>query len=385
MDDPAEQILLVDDELKVLKAYERNLGLDFDICVEASPEQALLRLEHEGPFAVILSDYNMPRMNGNELLLKAKEISPDTVRIMLTGNADLEKAMVAVNEGSVFRFLTKPCMLPALKKCLDDAIRQYQLENAEKELLNKTLNGSIQVLMEILSIMDHAAFSLAQKRRSAARKMAIHMKAPNLWAIEIASLLAEIGIVTLPDDTTERYLAGKALDESETKMVASIPEMSAKLVKRIPRLEKVSEIIRYQNKNYDGSGTPKDDTKERGIPVGSRILRVLNEYFRILVKGSSPQEALEMLELSPARFDPAALKSLRACAIRIGAVKADENKLKKIGLNGLKVGQTLRSDVKTQGGMLILKANQVLGPAHIQRIHNFATSDPIQEPIIVEV
>ena len=380
----SEQILLVDDELKVLKAYERNLGLDFEVAVEASPEQALMRIEHEGPFAVVLSDYNMPKMNGNDLLLKAKELSPDTVRIMLTGNADLEKAMVAVNEGSVYRFLTKPCPIPVLKKCLDDGIRQYQLITAEKDLLNKTLNGSIQALMEILSILNHAAFSLAQKRRAAAKQLALHMNASSLWAIEIAALLAEIGIVTLPDDTMERYLDGSQLDDLEKKMVDSLPEMSAQLINRIPRLDEVASIIKYQNKNYDGTGVPKDNVKSRGIPVGSRILRVLNDYFHILVKGSSPQDALKMMRLAENRYDPEVMQSLKGVALKIGTVKIDENSLKKVGLNGLKPGQTLRSDVRTRGGMLILKANQVLGPAHIQRIHNFASTDPIEEPVLVE-
>ncbi len=380
----SEQILLVDDELKVLKAYERNLGLDFEIAVESSPEQALIRLEHEGPFAAILSDYNMPKINGNDLLLKAKKIAPDTVRIMLTGYADLEKAMTAVNEGSVFRFLTKPCAVSALKKCLDDAIRQYQLITAEKDLLNKTLNGSLQVLMEILSIMDHAAFSLAQKRRAAAKRLAQQMDTPNTWTVEIAALLAEIGIVTLPDDTMKRYLGGAKLDGLEQKMVDNLPEMSSKLVSRIPRLEKVAEIILYQNNNYDDSEQLEDKVKQQEIPLGSRIIKVLNDYFRILIKGSTPQKAIDMMQLSKGEYDPNALKALRASATQIGTVKADEEKLKKVGLNGLKVGQTLRSDVKTQGGLLILKANQVIGPAHIQRIHNFASSDPIAEPIMVE-
>ncbi len=380
----SKQVLLVDDEQKVLKAYERNLGIDFDIAVEACPEQALMRIKHEGPFAVILSDYNMPKLNGNDFLRKAKELAPDSVRIMLTGYADLEKAMVAVNEGSVFRFLTKPCQLPALKQSLIDGIKQYRLVTAEKELLNKTLNGSIQVLMEILSILDHAAFSLAQKRRVAARKLATSIGISDLWAIEIAALLSEIGIVTLPDDTAERYLAGIQLDEVERKMIESLPEMSAKLVKRIPRLETVADIIAYQGKNYDGTGPPKDAKKERNLPAGSRILKALNDYFRIVMKGSSPNEALEMMKLSANKYDPDVLQNLQSCIGQIGPVIADESKLKKVGLNNLKAGQVLRSDVRTQTGMLILKANQTLGPTHIQRIHNFASSDPIEEPILVE-
>lgn len=379
-----EKILLVDDELKVLKAYERNLSADFAVVVASSGDQALTLLEREGPFAVLLTDYNMPGMNGNELLNRARAISPDTVRIMLTGYADLEKTITAVNEGSVFRFLTKPCPVEQLTLCLGDAIRQYNLVTAERELLNKTLGGSIQVMMEILGILNHAAFALAQKRRSGARALIRELGASNAWAIEIGAMLADIGMVTLPDDTMQRFLKGEVLSETEKKMVNDLPEMSARLIQKIPRLEEVARIVRYQRKDYNGGGLPVDEVSGTSIPEGARIIRVLNDYFRVLGKGASAQEAYNMLSVSREWYDPAVLKALARVAKGISGPSGAGSRLRKVGAKSLVVGQTLRSDIFGKDGTLILRANTVLGAAHVQRINNFDASFGVKGPILVE-
>ena len=139
-------ILFVDDELRILQAFERQLRKRFSIRTAESAQEALKILEVDGPCAVIVSDMWMPGMDGIELLARVKNLYPDTVRIMLTGNADQETAIEAVNCGQIFRFLTKPIPPEALTNSLDLAIREYRLITAEKELLSQTLKGSVNVL-----------------------------------------------------------------------------------------------------------------------------------------------------------------------------------------------------------------------------------------------
>src|SRR4029077_11303089 len=124
-------------------------------------EAALDKIAAHGPFAVVVSDRQMPRMDGIKFLSLVKERAPDTVRLMLTGNADLDGAIKVVNEGNIFRFLTKPCPLEVLGKAVEDALGQYRLVTAEKELLNKTLSGSIKLLCDILSMIDPQSFGRA--------------------------------------------------------------------------------------------------------------------------------------------------------------------------------------------------------------------------------
>src|SRR5882672_4792554 len=108
------KILCVDDEPNVLEAFSRSLRKDFQVFVAQSGEQGIAMIENEGPFAVVVSDMRMPEMDGIQFLSRVRETIPETVRVMLTGNADQQTAMNAVNEGNIFRFLTKPCSPEAL-------------------------------------------------------------------------------------------------------------------------------------------------------------------------------------------------------------------------------------------------------------------------------
>src|SRR6184192_4097590 len=105
----------------------------------------------QGPYVVVVADMQMPGMNGVQFLTKAEAFSPDTVRIMLTRNADQKTAADAVNQGHVFRFLNKPCSPEQLAVTLTAGLKQYKLITAERELLESTLNGSVKLLTDILS------------------------------------------------------------------------------------------------------------------------------------------------------------------------------------------------------------------------------------------
>ena len=127
------------------------------------PREGLKILSRKGPFAVILSDLRMPVMDGIQFLSETKTITPDSVRIILTGNADLQNAIEAVNKGNIYRFLTKPCPGHLLRAVLEQAVEQYRLVTAEKELLEKTLKGSVKVLSELLSLVNPEAFGKSSR------------------------------------------------------------------------------------------------------------------------------------------------------------------------------------------------------------------------------
>jgi DNA-binding NtrC family response regulator len=157
-----EKILFfVDDEPAVIDGYRRTLHQEFHPETANNGQDALAALKSNGPYAVVISDMRMPCMDGVTLLSRVRDLSPTTVRVILTGHADLQSAMNAVNEGHIFRFLTKPCESDVLKKTLTTCLVQYRLITAEKELLENTLMGAIKVLTDVLS--------LATRPRSAGR------------------------------------------------------------------------------------------------------------------------------------------------------------------------------------------------------------------------
>jgi serine phosphatase RsbU (regulator of sigma subunit) len=137
-----DKVLLVDDDAMVLAGLKRQLRNQFRIETALSGKEALKRIEEKGPFAVIVSDYFMPGMNGIEFLCRVKETDPDTVRMMLTGSADMSTAIQAVNEGSIFQFHPKPCPTDTLGKAIQSGIEAYRkttTHQAEFKKIQKSL------------------------------------------------------------------------------------------------------------------------------------------------------------------------------------------------------------------------------------------------------
>ena len=139
----SEPILFVDDDLSLLAALRRLYRKEFDIHLAGSASEALYLLENDGPFAVVVTDYHMPHMDGVTFLCRARKIAPDVVRILLTGNSDAQVATDAVNQGEVFRFLRKPCKAKALTAVLRVALDHYRLRQDEIELATTTRNNFI--------------------------------------------------------------------------------------------------------------------------------------------------------------------------------------------------------------------------------------------------
>jgi response regulator RpfG family c-di-GMP phosphodiesterase len=268
-----EKILMVDDDVNLLAACERNFHRKFQIETAAGAEAGLLKLAERGPFAVVISDRQMPGMDGIQFLSLVRERAPDTIRIMLTGNADLAGAIQVVNEGRIFRFLTKPCPLEVLAKMIEDGLAQFRLVMAEKELLNKTLSGSIKLLTDILSLTDPESFGRAQAMREVISHVAKKFNVADDWEIHLAVMLAPIGNVTVPTEVLSRFRKGELLSKVESQLLANVPETTARLLANIPRLEGVASIVRYQHKNFDGTGHPLNAIKGDDIPIGGAAVK----------------------------------------------------------------------------------------------------------------
>ena len=131
------KVLFVDDEPLVLDALRRMLHDKFHICTASSGEKGLAAVKQDGPFAVVVSDMRMPGMNGAEFLAQIRKDAPDTVRMLLTGFTDLDAAIAAVNEGNIFKFLTKPCRKDDLVHAVSLGIEQYRSAHAGKEPAKK--------------------------------------------------------------------------------------------------------------------------------------------------------------------------------------------------------------------------------------------------------
>jgi response regulator RpfG family c-di-GMP phosphodiesterase len=326
----------------------------------------------------------MPGMNGIDFLIQVETQTPDTIRIMLTGNADQKTARDAVNQGHIFRFLTKPCPLEELVQSLHAGLRQHALVTAERVLLERTLNGSVKMLTDILSMQDPEAFGQGRQLRDYMRAFAQSLNISQTWDLELAAMLSPIGWVTVPGSLRQKARSGHGLSGPEKDILGRVPRVAFDLLSNIPRLESVARIILYQGKNYDGSGTPADGVAGDALPVGSRILHVLLDLMEHERTGLPKHKALERMKgEAGSRYDPRVIAAVAAGFDIHLPADAEGSEVLSLSFNELRVRDVLKSDLLTMEGTLIVSAGTEISPMLLQKFRNFARLSGIREPIQV--
>jgi len=373
-----EKVLFVDDEENILHSIKRELRKRFDIHTAGSGNDALDILKKDGPFAVIVSDMRMPQMDGIQLLSAVKDQYPETVRLMLTGNADQETAIEAVNKGQIFRFLNKPCPTSTLVLAIALAQRQYRLITAERELLDKTLMGSITVLSEVLSLASPLAFSSGLRVKSMVGEIARKLQLNNIWQFEIAALMSQIGCITLPPDTLNKLYAGREMDPEEVAMYHDHPLIGSKLLDKIPRLETVAAIIAHQLLSFESFAERKDLKEE--VCLGAQILRICTDFDSLLRRGWNRSEALNHLQKDSAEYNHELLKIL------IGIKLSPENEsIVAVEIRDMSVGMITEQDIIASNGLLIAPKGQEVTWSLIKGLKNFSQQGGVKEPILVKI
>lgn len=373
-------VLFVDDEPKALEAFERQLRKRFSIRTAGSADEALKILEKDGPCAVIVSDMRMPGMDGIQLLSLVKDMYPETIRIMLTGNTDQETAIGSVNDGQIFRFLTKPTTPQVLITSLEVAIRQYRLITAEKELLNQTLKGSIKVLCELLSLANATAFSGGYRIKKSVVEIAEKLRLERIWQYEVAALMSQIGCITIPDDILRKIQAGTDLTQKEERMYRNHPKIGEKLIGKIPRLEHVAAMIGNQMLSWDEYDEEPGILLTEEERIGAQILRATIDHDLLLLQGLSHFEAMQKLEMCQGVYNPEILKIL-------AEIEAATERVRIVTLNfeDIVPGMIADEDILAKNGAVIIPRGQEITWSVIQGLTNFLEHIGIKDPIRVRL
>ncbi|WP_276619192.1 HD domain-containing phosphohydrolase [Syntrophomonas wolfei] len=377
-----KKILLVDDDEKILASYRRQLGLRLELFTANNAEKGWETLQKHGPMAVVISDYKMPGVDGIAFLERVKEIAPDTVRIMLTGYADIDMAINAVNQGNIFRFLTKPCPIKDFIYAIAAALEQYRLICSERELLEQTLKGSIKLLIDILSISKPQEFNQLSRLRNLAKRTALHLNVEKPWEVDLALMLSPIGLITIPEYILQKQESGEYLSPDEYKMYRSHPATAQDLLANIPRLENVAEAIAYQMKNY-----PKQDAHsglaEKEIPLLGRILKVVLDFNALIKKSWSATYALEYLQKYAENYDPEVLSALIIEVQNLKEWSQEDADGRLVKIKDIEVGMVLLNDLQDDKGLVLLPQGQEITPVLQKRLLNFAEKSRIRETVRV--
>lgn len=380
----ADRILFVDDDQNVLDTYQRLLHDKLQIETALGAESALEVIDELGPFAVIVSDLRMPKVDGIQFLSCVREKYPNTVRMMLTGNADLEAAIHAVNEGNIFRLLTKPCPPKIMIESLVAGIDQYRLATAEKEILEKTVKGSIKLLTDILSVADPEAFGRASTYQDALRMISQRFQVKSMWDIEMAWMLSNLGHILIPADTLNKLRSNASLTPEEKGLIAQAPKSVCRILSNIPRLENVGQIILYQNKHFDGSGYPENVMSGDEIPIESRILKLLADLAQLDTPAHSKAQILKMMRNRAGWYDPEVLEVAAQVFAPGLDTAAPEFLQRSFKVSELRIGDVLVTDLRTKDAQLLVASGVELTEVYLERVRNFARFVGVDEPIVAK-
>jgi len=375
------RILCVDDEPNVLEGLALHLRRRFDVVTADGGPAALKLLENGASFCVVMSDMRMPGMDGAELLSRVRKLAPDTVRILLTGQAEMKSAIAAINEGQIFRFLTKPCPPAELLAAFDAALEQHRLLTAERVLLEQTLHGSIKTLVDVLSLTSPLSFGRANRLKTRVSELGRKLAMPELWQLEVAAMLSELGSITLPQDVLERVHGGATLGEAEQKMLARVPDVTEQLLQNIPRLEAVRAMLTRAMKPGRHAGPMSDDANLRGIELGARILRVAIDFDVLEVQGHAPALCIDTMRGRDDRYDASVLE---AFALLYGTSTVGAEQIRELALAALKPGMVFTEDLRLTNGALLCARGYEVNQSFLERARNFRPGS-VKEPIRVLV
>jgi len=358
-------ILCVDDEQNVLDSMALHLRRSYEVRTARSGLEGLQVLEEHGPFAVVISDMRKHKMNGATFLKQVKETYPDTVRLLLTGYATIESALAAVNEGHIFRFLTKPCPPGELQLAVQAAVEQHRLIVAERFLLEQTLRGSVKLLTDVLAMTAPGIFGRATRIKRYVAEMLEHEGKRSQWDIEVAAMLSQIGYVTLPTGLIDQ-IGKRPLTAEEQRLVEGVPAINLGLVGGIPGLEPVATLLQAL-----------DEPREKA-PWGSRLLKLAIDYDELDSQGIDPKLAIETLRgrnvHDPERLE--AFASLRG--------DAEQKSVLEVSVKDLRIGMILAQDLWTETGALLVGRGYQITESFLMRARNFPKGFVV-EPLRVVV
>jgi len=299
-------------------------------------------------------------MNGAVFLEKVRAQDKEVVTILLTGQANFDDLCEVVRRGEIFRLLGKPCPPEVLSKNLEQALRQYHLIRSEKDLLEKTLNGTISAMSTLLSAAMPLFHGRAERVKQLALETSRELNMPSEWRLQVAANFCYLGHLTLPDEAQEKVYFGESIPPSLSELVDGLPQFVSEILGGIPRLNKVRKIIEYIPADYVG------ETEEDEVRKLASIIRISQVYDQMESAGCSKSEIFEKLRQQESSFAPGVLDALAHSRVLSGGVIDP----KTIQLNELRPGMRLLEDIRVDG-KLLGSAGSMVSLSLVQTIRSY--------------
>lgn len=414
-------LLFVDDEPSILSSLQRLFRpKGFKILTAESGEAGLAILDAQ-PVDLVISDMRMPKMDGAQFLEKVREKAPETMRLLLTGYADVTSTINAINKGEIYRHISKPWddieILLIVKKALEHkalrgenrrllAITQRQNDelkdlnaglerrvqertseiaqvnsflNLANDKLKQTFLVSIKVFSGLIELREGAVAGHARRVADMARRIARHMALPvhAQQDVFVAALLHDIGKIGFSDELLSKPVSRLVNDDLARYRKHALSGEAALMP--LVELQGVAKIIRSHHERFDGEGFP-DGLAGAAIPVGASILAVANDYdgFQmgtLAERRYTADEAKTLLQQgSGKRYDP---KVMDAFLDVIGKPREVPGRYRELPAAELTPGMVSGKDILSRDGTLLLAADYVLDATIVRQIQTYAAREGI--------
>ncbi len=373
------KVLLVDDDARLLSGMARHLRKTFQVEMAENAREGMKALGGGDAFAAVVSDYQMPGMNGIEFLTQARDLAPETSRILLTGYSGLDMAIKAVNHGQIFRFLTKPCEPEFLELAIKAGVRQFHLLQSERVLLEQTLTGSVEAMVDLLGHLDTGALRKAQRITLLARRAASELGLADLWPLTVAAPMSQLALLALPLPLVDKQRRGKPLEAAEIKEVLQAYAAMAEVLERIPRLEPVAGILRRLGQPQ-GAAEP--------LPIMVQLLRGVIDLVDLMDRIPDGKDALARWKEGADSLDPSVVAALAAIMGRDDSFTQQHRHIRRIAVEELRLGHLLVSPIRTRSGRIVLPPGVVMDTGNLEILRDMTPLldrvDPIEviEPLL---
>ncbi|MFJ7282847.1 HD domain-containing phosphohydrolase [Pseudomonas sp. NPDC099000] len=426
-------VLLVDDEESILNSLRRLLrGQPFEVLLATSGAQAL-EIMSKQPVDLVMSDARMPNMDGATLLAHIHQRHPGTLRILLTGYADLTMIVKAINEGQIDRYISKPWHDEELLLTLRQSLAYQHSERERLRLVQETWDRNEELKLLNATLEKHVASRTAELQQTADMLDLAYeeLKHSYVTGTEVFSLLANLRLP--PAKQTNRqiielvrvYCKLHGLDEGSTRdltMAAALynigklswtdsmmtapadllhhsdkeryrgyPKQSESLLMTLDPMKDAARLILHHQERWDGTGFP-DRLKGEAIPLGSRWLKLAVDFIElqrglILERQMNSDEALVYIRQYAGRlYDPDLVEDfIQVCAAYLSDVSLADPTVKVLTTRDLAAGMVLARNLNADNGMLLLNAGKVLSGPLVEKLIAFEAMEGAKYSVFVKV
>lgn len=352
----ADRILIIDDDLNILHGYRRMLGRRYDVEIAEGPREGLQKALSGQEYAVIICDLHMPKIDGLSLMAKVRELSPHTVRIILTGSLDNSNALAAMNDGTIFRYLTKPCRLEVLSRCIDEGLAFHRQALLSERLRGQTLVGLALLMADLYSVQEPVLAGSAPRIHALVSQMARRLALPDVWEFEVAAALCKIGLVSLPPALKTCLSQGLELSCSQSELVSLSSQRAAGYLEPLPELGEVAKMLAGAAKSTPQVAATCLLAAPRWL-IGAQLIRLANDYELQRALQPNPQSTVQVLRQRAKEYFPEMLECL------VSLVTEECKSKTTLSLDKLQPGMVLAEDLVSHRGQVLIARGQTITPA----------------------